>query len=389
MYTLLLIIIYMTFVSLGLPDALLGSAWPIMHTSFGVPESYAGIIATIISVGTVISSLFSSTLSKKFKISTIVIGSVFLTAVSLFAFSRSTSFLMVALFAVPYGLGAGAVDASINNFVANHYSSKHMNFLHAFWGVGASSGAFVMGSVLINGNPWNMGYELMTYIQLGLTAVLLFSIPLWKQFDNKVVENDEVREDINFSGIFKIKGVVYFFIALFCYCSMENTAGLWASTYLVNVKGVSKELAATFAAMFFVGITTGRMLSGFIANRFNDNKMVIIGLCLVFCGVIILFLPFFPTVTGTVGLITIGFGCAPIYPSLLHSTPSTYPKKYSQAIIGTGMASAYVGSTTAPLMFGFLASGLSNKILPIYVFIFASILFIMNYKMIKLNKNVK
>lgn len=384
MFQLLLMIIYLAFISLGLPDSLLGSAWPTMYQEFSVPVSYAGGISMIISVGTIVSSLQSDRLTKKFGTGKVTAASVLMTAAALFGFSISHSYAALCLWAIPYGLGAGSVDASLNNYVALHYASRHMSWLHCMWGVGASLGPYIMGYALTGGQSWNMGYRYIAILQIALTAILIFSLPLWKKqgTDDTGQGNGEDRaKALSLGEIIKISGAKEIMIAFFCYCALEQTAGLWASSYLVLRQGLSAETAAGFASMFFIGITAGRALSGFLTMKWNDTQMIRIGQGLIFCGIVLLFLPF-GNVSALSGLIFTGLGCAPIYPSIIHSTPEHFGADKSQAMIGVQMASAYVGTCLMPPIFGFIANHISVCLFPAYLLAILVLMAVMHKKML-------
>ena len=370
MIHLLLAVIYVSFISLGLPDSLLGAAWPSIYQGLRVPVSYSGVIFCIISVGTVISSLQSDRLIRKFGAGGVTAISVAMTAVALWGFSVSNAFWQLCLWAVPYGLGAGSVDASLNNYVALHYKSKHMSWLHCMWGVGAASGPYIMGYVMTSGGTWNAGYRTISVIQLVLTVVLIFSLPLWKKRP-KVVDTsgmDTEAKPLSLKEILRIPGVKEVLACFFCYCAVEQTAGLWASSYLTLHKGVLPETAASFASMFFIGITAGRAISGFVTMKLNDTQMVRLGQGLIGCGVIILFLPLGATAS-LVGFVVIGLGCAPIYPCIIHSTPAHFGADRSQAIIGVQMACAYVGTCLMPPLFGAAANHTTIAIFPYYLLV--------------------
>ena len=284
MFQLLLIIIYLSFISLGLPDSLLGSAWPTMYPQLEVPVSYAGIISMIIAVGTVVSSLQSDRLTRRFGTGKVTAFSVATTAVALFGFSVSSRFWQLCLWAIPYGLGAGSVDASLNNYVALHYKSKHMSWLHCMWGVGASAGPYIMGFVMTRGGSWNGGYRSIALIQIVLTAILFCSLPLWKGRPQVTDEaGQEEAKPLSIKEVLKIRGVKEVLICFFCYCALEQTTGLWASSYLTLHKGVPAETAAGFASMFFLGITIGRALSGFLTMKLSDVQMIRLGQGLIDC----------------------------------------------------------------------------------------------------------
>ena len=368
MIHLLLAVIYVSFISLGLPDSLLGAAWPSIYQGFGVPVSYSGVIFCIISVGTVISSLQSDRLTRKFGAGGVTAISVAMTAAALFGFSVSNSFLALCLWAIPYGLGAGSVDAALNNYVALHFASRHMSWLHCMWGIGASVGPYIMGAALTRDAGWHAGYRIIGIIQLVLTVMIVLSLPLWK---TKTDENAEEQatvpsKPLTLKQIFSIPGVKADLLTFFCYCSLEQTTSLWASSYLVLNKGITPETAASFASLFFIGITVGRALCGFLTLKLNDAQMVRIGLGFIAIGIVPLILPLGEAVT-LVGLLLIGFGCAPIYPSIIHATPSHFGAENSQAIIGVQMASAYIGNCLMPPLFGVLANHTTIAILPYYL----------------------
>lgn len=369
MIQLLLAIIYLAFISLGLPDALLGSAWPTMYQEFSVPVSYSGIIFMIIAAGTIISSLQSDFLTKKFGTGKVTVFSVLMTAAALIGFSVSHSFLLLCLWAIPYGLGAGSVDASLNNYVALHYKSRHMSWLHCMWGIGASLGPYIMGFSLTGGQGWNAGYRYIAILQIALTAILFFSLPLWgKQTAGQAEDTGEndAAKPLSLREIIKIPGAREIMITFFCYCALEQTAGLWASSYLVLHRGLSAETAAGFAGLFYIGITAGRLISGFLTLKLNDKQMIRLGQGFMLAGIIILFLPF-GSGAALLGLGLIGLGCAPVYPSIIHSTPENFGKDKSQAMIGVQMASAYVGTCLVPPVFGFIANHVNVSLLPIYL----------------------
>lgn len=368
MYSLLLALIYIAFISLGLPDSLLGSAWPAIHLNMGVPISYMGIISMIISGGTIISSLFSYKLTKKFGTQIVTVVSVFLTAVGLLGFSFSTEFWMLTICAIPYGLGAGAIDSALNNYVALHYASKHMSWLHCFWGVGTIVSPFVMGYALTN-LTWQQGYRIICYIQLGIALLLLVTLPVWKKVKQTNVEEEQTT-NVKLKDALKMKGVPFLLIGFFAYCAAEATAMGWASTYFTEVKNVSVELAAQFASLFYIGITISRFLCGFVADKLGDRKMIIAGVSIILCGIVLLAIPFDGYVSTIVAFVIIGFGCGPIYPSFVHSTPVNFGTEYSGAIIGIQMSCAYVGSTFLPPLFGVLGKAVGFWILPIFLIVF-------------------
>jgi MFS transporter len=379
MVHLLLVIIYLAFISLGLPDALLGAAWPSMYPQFDVPVSYAGIISMIIALGTVVSSLQSDRLTKKLGTGKVTALSVLMTAMALFGFATSHSFGMLCLWAIPYGLGAGSVDASLNNYVALHYESRHMSWLHCMWGIGASAGPYIMGYALTAGWGWNSGYHIIAVLQIVLTAILLCSLPLWKQRPAEVLQDGKVQnvKALSIREVLQLAGAREILVCFFCYCALEQTTGLWASSYLTLHKGVSADTAATFASMFYLGITVGRALSGFLTMKLNDVQMIRLGEVIIGIGVLVMLLPFGQSLS-LAGLILIGLGCAPVYPCVIHSTPAHFGADKSQAIIGIQMACAYVGTCLMPPVFGLIANHITVALLPVYLLIILVLMVIMH-----------
>lgn len=389
MVHLLLVVIYLSFISLGLPDALLGSAWPMMYQEFSVLVSYAGIITLIISMGTVVSSLMSDRLTRKLGAGKVTAISVGMTAVALFGFSISSQYWMLILWAIPYGLGAGSVDACLNNYVALHYSSRHMSWLHCMWGIGAATGPYIMSYALTGGKTWNMGYRYISILQIVLTFIILFSLPLWKSRSESAysvenagenTEKSQGLEDnraLSLKEIFRIRGAKEVMLAFFCYCALEQTAGLWASSYLVMHKGIAEDIAAGFASLFYIGITVGRALNGFLTIKFDDKTLIRMGEVIIGVGVFVMLLPFGKAVA-LAGLILIGLGCAPVYPCIIHSTPAHFGAEKSQALIGVQMASAYVGICLMPPIFGLIANHINVALLPIYLLVILVVMAVMH-----------
>ena len=382
MIHLLLAVIYLSFISLGLPDSLLGSAWPAMYGEFGVPVSYAGIISMIIAAGTILSSLQSDRLTRKLGTGKVTVISVAMTAVALFGFSFSNSFWILCFWAIPYGLGAGSVDASLNNYVALNYASRHMSWLHCMWGVGASLGPYIMGYAMTGGQGWNSGYGYIAVLQIVLTIILIFSLPLWKNRTEEKNENSVNAKTLTLKEIIKISGAKEIMITFFCYCALEQTTGLWASSYLTLHKGISADKAASFASMFFIGITIGRAFSGFITMKLSDSKMIRLGQGVAAIGIITLMLPFGEYIS-LIGLIMIGLGCAPIYPCIIHSTPEYFGADKSQAIIGVQMASAYIGTLLMPPIFGLIAEYINVSLYPVYLFIVMIFMVVMHEALLR------
>lgn len=383
MTQLLLAIIYLAFISLGLPDGLLGAAWPTMYQEFAVPVSYAGAVSMIISFGTILSSLQSDRLTRKLGTGKVTAISVGMTAAALFGFSFSHSFVAVCLWAIPYGLGAGSVDASLNNYVALHYESRHMSWLHCMWGIGATLGPYVMGYALTGGKGWNAGYRYIGIMQIVLTAVLVCSLPLWVKRKEEGTGGAEMdAKALSIREVLKIRGAKEVMFCFFCYCALESTAGLWSSSYLTLQKGIPAETAASYAGMFYLGITIGRALSGFITMKLNDVQMIRMGQCIIVLGIIVVFLPG-AAVVSLVGLVLIGLGCAPVYPCIIHSTPAHFGEDKSQAVIGIQMASAYVGSCLMPPVFGLIANNISVALFPVYLVVILMIMIVMHELLVK------
>lgn len=375
MYLLLLSLIYLAFISLGLPDSLLGAAWPTMQEAYQVPISYMGIISMTISGGTICSSLLSERLTNRFGTKYVTVFSVFLTAVALFGFSLSGSFWLLCIWAVPYGLGAGAIDAALNNYVAVHYTSRHISWLHCFWGVGTIISPYIMSAALLH-STWENGYRIVSLIQFAIAIILLSTLSIWKVNQKNDNEKDE-HSLLGLKGALKIRGVPFILIGFLCYCAGESTSMLWASSYLTQARGISKEAAAAFAALFFIGITAGRFAAGFISEKIGDRKMIRLGTTIIFFGIICISLPIKTDVAALAGLVVIGLGCAPVYPCIIHSTPSHFGSNNSQAIIGIQMASAYMGSTFIPPLFGLIANHISIKLFPVFLLLFFTMMILM------------
>jgi hypothetical protein len=373
MYLFLLALIYLAFISLGLPDSLLGSAWPLMHLEMGVPISYMGIITMLISGGTIVSSLMSDRLTRKFGTKILTVASVFLTVIALFGFSFANNFSMLIVFAIPYGIGAGAIDAALNNYVALHYKAKHMSWLHCFWGVGTIVSPFVMGYALTS-STWNNGYRIVGFMQLVIAIILLLTLSVWKVNEDVV---STISEDVGLFKALRIKGVPFLLLGFLAYCAAETTTMQWASTYFVEVKGISIERAASFASLFYIGITAGRFISGFITDKLGDRKMILLGSSVLIVGILTLAIPSSSYELAFASFIIIGLGCAPIYPCIIHSTPYNFGAKNSGAIIGIQMASAYLGATFMPPIFGVLGNASTFAIMPLYLLVFVLLMLVM------------
>ena len=380
MFSLLLALIYVSFISLGLPDSLLGSAWPQMQESLGVSLSLGGVISFLITASTILSSLMSHRAIQRFGTGGVTMCSVAMTAIALFGFSLSDSFFALCLWAIPYGLGAGSVDAALNNFVALHCKAKHMSWLHCFWGIGATGGPYIMGLCLSRGMGWQAGYRTISFLQMALTLILLLSLPLWKKQELPLSGGETVRPQTpQWGKLLKRPGVKAALTAFFFYSALELTTGLWGSSYMVAVRGISPETAAKWISLFYLGITAGRFFSGFLTLRFSDDAMVRLGEITAIVGILLILLPLHNLFL-CLGLILTGLGCAPIYPSLLHATPQRFGKSLSQSLMGTQMAISYLGSTTMPPVSGFLSEKISMGLYPILLLVFALCMTILTEK---------
>lgn len=375
MVSLLLAVIYLIFISLGLPDSLLGSGWPMMQVSFAVPSSYAGYVSMTISFMTIISALLSPGLIKRFHTKWIVIVSILLTIFGLLGFSFSGSYAMLFLFAVPYGLGAGSIDSSVNHYVANHFSGSVMSFLHCFYGVGAMISPYIMALALKYAG-WNEGYRWTAYLQSAILLVCIISLPLWNKNENK--EEDEVSDSAGIKETIAVPGVVLTLISFFAYCAGEATCFLWVPSYFAGTKaGLSDGLIASFGSLIFGGLMIGRLISGFISDKLGDRLLIRIGIAVEFLGIALVLIPFPGYIIAAVGFVVIGTGMGPIYPSIQHMAPISFGKRFSAAVIGLQMASAYVGSTFMPMVFGHLQQRIGIRIMPVYLLIFTVINIVM------------
>lgn len=379
MFSFLLLIIYLVFISLGLPDTALGSAWPSIYPSLNVPVSYASILTIIVPICTIISSLNSDRLTKKYGTGKVTLVSVFLSMIGLFGYSLSSEFWMICLFAIPYGLGAGGVDSSINNYVATHYSSKHMNWLHAMWGIGATIGPLLMGYTLTNGKTWDKGYLLLGILQAIVVLILFFTINLWKE--NKK-EEKSIGKPLTIKQTLMLKGAFVLLLCFFCYSAVEQTVMLWCGTYLAMHLNISEELAASFSSLFIIGMTIGRIISGFISVKLNEKQMIRLGSSLMVLGLILMILNL-GVVISFIGICLLGLGCAPIYPSIIHSIPTYFGKDKSQAIIGVQMAFAYLGVVLAPSLFGIIVEFVGIYWLALYLLLFTVVMIILHEVLIK------
>jgi len=377
MFSLLLLIIYLSFVSLGLPDAVLGAAWPIIHEEFGVPISFSGSIYMLISCCTILSSLKSESLRLRFGTGKITAFSVLLTAVAIFGFSISPSLSVMLFFAIPYGLGAGSVDAALNHYVAVHYSGRSMNWLHCMWGIGAALGPYILGFVLQRGESWRSGYLVLSMIQATLTIILFLSLGLWGK-EEKKEKTEEKKTPMSFRQILSITGAKECLVSFFLYCAIEQTLGLWSGSFMVYSLKIEAKLAASFVALFYFGITFGRFLAGILAAKWQDEALILGGCGILFLGLVLLFCSMVPgqevklfgmelrQLLVICALLLSGLGCAPIYPAIIHSTPRNFGAENTSALIGKQMAAAYIGSMSFPPFFGVLAKIFGTGLFPFF-----------------------
>ena len=377
MFSLLLFIIYLSFISLGLPDAVLGAAWPIIHEEFGVPISFSGSIYMLISCCTILSSLKSESLRLRFGTGKITAFSVLLTAVAIFGFSISPSLSVMLFFAIPYGLGAGSVDAALNHYVAVHYSGRSMNWLHCMWGIGAALGPYILGFVLQRGESWRSGYLVLSMIQATLTIILFLSLGLWGK-EEKKEKTEEKKKPMSFRQILSITGAKECLVSFFLYCAIEQTLGLWSGSFMVYSLKIEAKLAASFVALFYFGITFGRFLAGILAAKWQDEALILGGCGILFLGLVLLFCSMVPgqevklfgmelrQILVICALLLSGLGCAPIYPAIIHSTPRNFGAENTSALIGKQMAAAYIGSMSFPPFFGVLAKIFGTGLFPFF-----------------------
>ena len=368
--TLLLCIIYLGFVALGLPDSLFGTAWPILQPQLDVPLSYAGFVTMTISGGTILASLLSDRLTYRFGAAKVTAFSVAATALALLGFSNATAFWQLVACAVPLGLGAGAVDAALNNYVALHFSSRHMSWLHCFWGVGASISPYIMGFWLSRDLRWDRGYLTVGCILAVMSVLLFVSLPLWKSGDTNSEETQRTAPK-TLRQIAALPGIFYVLFGFFAYCAIEGIAFVWTSSYLVRERAMPAESAARFASLFYLGMTFSRFVMGFFADRLGDRRSMHLGYAICFLGLLLAVLPGLPVWVCLAGLLIAGFGCGPIYPSIIHATPDVFGKENSQAVVGVQMAAAYTGTTFMPPLFGVIANRFSLSLFPFFLLGFA------------------
>lgn len=374
---LLLLVIYLAFICIGLPDSLLGAGWPAMYGDLGVSADFAGILSLIVAGGTIISSLLSARVIRYFGVAKVTAFSVLLTGLALMGYSYSHDFLYLCLLSLPLGLGAGSIDVALNNYVAVHYSALHMNWLHCFWGVGAAIGPLIMSRYLAMGKSWTNGYNTVAWLLILTTLILLASLLLWES--KKREKEGKKGEKQSFGKLLRIPGVKSAMLVFFCYCTVEATFGLWGASFLVFVKDFTPELAAKLVAVYYGGITIGRFLSGLVTLKLSSKQMIYSGQAVILLGLLLLFLPFHFTLLP--GFLLVGLGCAPIFPGLIHDTPVNFGEENAQAIIGIQMASAYTGISLMPLFFGKLSSFAGYGFLLWFLGIFLTLMILMNWRL--------
>ena len=367
---LLLVVIYMSFISLGLPDSMLGAAWPMIYPTIGADVSMAGFISMTACIGTVISSLSFSRIARRFSTRVITAVSIFVTSFALFLMSKATSIYMMLPISLLLGLGGGCVDSALNNYVSLHYSTGAMSFLHGFWGVGTTIGPILLGILIPLGYTWRTGYVSLSAIQGVILILSLLAFPLWK-LKEKENQKEGISEDntkvVSTKEAIKRNGAVYALLGFFAYCALENTIMVWNATYMVS-GGLLESKAASFSSLFFWGMTIGRIMTGFVADKYGDAFMNRVGGVVLILAIILT--PIVPVEFFWIILLLLGLGCAPFYPMMMHQTPRLYGVDASPSLIGLQMASAYVGSTLAPPVFGFISKYLGMWIFPLYIFLF-------------------
>lgn len=365
MLTFLLIMIYLAFISLGLPDSLLGAAWPSMRLTLGMPLSAAGLISMIVSGGTIVSSLLSGRVIGKFGTGRVTFVSVMMTAVALLGFSLAPSYAWLCVLAIPLGLGAGAVDSGLNDFVARHYEARHMNWLHCFWGIGATLGPVIMAQAIAAWGGWNIGYRIIACIQFALLAGLLLSLPAWRRVEKKEAAAEEALQK---GEKRRPRGILWGMLGFFFYCGGEACAFLWSASFLVGSRGVGAEQAAGWVSLFFVGMTVGRLVSGFLSIRLSGVQMIRLGQAVTAAGALLLWIP--NAYVSVAALLILGLGCAPVYPMMLHETPRRYGEENSAHLIGLQMACAYTGSTLVPPVLGLICGAVGTLAFPVFEILF-------------------
>lgn len=364
MFSLLLPLIYVSFISLGLPDAMLGAAWPSMSITLGKSLADLGLVSMLSTLGAVISSFFSSKLIDRFGTGKVMAGSVLLTALGLLLYSLSRSYFLVCLLAFPLGMGGGAVDSGLNGFVARNYKASHMSWLHFMWGVGATLGPIIIGLGIRQTGSWPRGYLTAAILQGVLLLILLFSLPLWKKAEKQELADFGTPHKLSLSSLLATPGLKTTMLAFFCMVGFEYTGSVWAASFLEEQKGFDAATSALLSSIYFFGTTLGRGVSGFIAMKVDSRKMIRYGLILAFCGALLLALPLVPREVALLGYLCLGLGNAPLFPSMTFLVPQRFGTALSQSVIGLQTAAAYFGSTLMPPLTGLFVRSTSLRVVP-------------------------
>ncbi|MDE5596356.1 MAG: MFS transporter [Lachnospiraceae bacterium] len=364
---------------MGIPDSLFGTAWPAIYTEFDLPISFASFVTVIISCGTVVSSMFSAKVINRFGTNKVSAFSTAMTAAALIGFSFSGNLWLLCLFAVPLGLGAGAIDTALNNYVAVHYSATHMSFLHCFYGIGVSVSPYIMSLVIGGKSGWRGGYQVAFIIQLCITLLLLFTLPIWKKVHPQTNEEQQILKTLTLKAILKIPGVKTMCCLFITTCAIEYTCGGWGSTFLVEYKHMAADQAAQMVMFYYIGIAFGRFLSGILATRLNSWQIIKIGQCVLGAALILLLLPLSPIIVA-IGLFLIGLGNGSLFPNFNYLTPKNFGEDVSQSVMGTQMAASYVGIMIAPALCGILGQLINMSVFPVYLLVFYLIMIIATRK---------
>ncbi len=368
MATLLLIIIYIAFIGLGIPDSLFGPAWPGIYTEFNLPISFANFITVICPCGTILSSFISAKLIEKLGTSKVCLISTLTTALTLLGFSFSPNIWVMCLLSLPLGLGAGAIDVALNNYVALHYSATHMSFLHCFYGIGVTLSPYIMSAVISTKAGWRGGYKIAFGLQLLISLILLLSLPLWGKVKHKTTypESEEAHNALGFTETLKLPGVKSTCMLFFSSCAIEFMCGNWGSTYLVEHKHLTADIAARIITFYYIGIALGRFLSGVLAAKISCEKIVKIGQCVLGVAIMILLIPG-PVYFSIAGLFLVGLGNGPLFPNLNYLTPQNFGEKFSQSVVSVQMCSSYVGILVGPFIFSLIGQTVGMVAFPFYI----------------------
>ena len=388
MALLLLTVIYIAFIGLGIPDSLFGAAWPAVYPDFALPVSFASIVTVISTVCTIISGLNSAKVLSRFGTPAVTVFSTGLTALGLLGYSLSSSFIWLCLLSIPLGLGAGAIDTGLNNYVALHYNAMHMSFLHCFYGIGVSISPFLLSILLGSTNNWRSGYRAAFFIQAGITALLFISLPLWKKVHHKSSGSSDEKvtvEILRLKDMLRMPSVIACSMMFMTSCAIESICGNWGSTYLVTSKGLQPDSAASVITLYYVGMALGRFISGVAAKKLTSWQIIFIGQALTLAAFIILLLPVGVNISA-IGLFLVGIGNAPLFPNLNHLTPQNFGRERSQCVMGVQMSFGYAGFLVISPLFGILAQRLGTQILPLYLIVIYMVMAIATFTMVRLMK---